>query len=65
MVSYIDTISEKRYVTTIYDKRDTFNFNIVNFPFMDSNRPAYGVYISQLLRVGRICESMMHLLRGI
>ena len=62
VVSYLDvniTISEKRYVTTIYDKRDAFNFNIVNFPFMDSNipnKPAYGVYISQLVRIGRICE---------
>ena len=31
---------------------------IVNFPFLDSNiptKPAYGVYISQLVRIGRIC----------
>ena len=41
----------------IYDKRDSFNFPIVNFPFMKSNipsRPAYGVYISQLVTFGRI-----------
>ena len=34
--------------------------NIVNFPHMDSNipsKPAYGVYISQLIRIGRICDS--------
>ena len=34
--------------TKIYDKRDDFNFDIVNFPFLDGNvpqRPSYGVYI--------------------
>ena len=35
--------------TKIYDKRDDFNFDIVNFPFFDGDvpqRPSYGVYIS-------------------
>ena len=35
-----------------YDKRDDFNFLIVNFPFLNSNipsAPAYGVYVSQLI----------------
>ena len=34
--------------TKIYDKRDDFNFDIVNFPFLDGDvpkRPYYGVYI--------------------
>ena len=38
--------------TKIYDKRDDFNFDIVNFPFLDGvvpRRPSYGVYISQLI----------------
>ena len=33
----------------LYDKRDEFNFNRVNYPFMNSNipiSPAYGVYVS-------------------
>jgi hypothetical protein len=41
-------------------KRDDFNFPIVNFPFMCSNipgAPAYGVYISQLIRYSRACGS--------
>ena len=41
--------------TKIYDKRD-FNFKIINFPNMCSNilaSPAYGVYISQLIRYAR------------
>ena len=36
----------------IYDKRDDFDFDIVNFPFLDGDVPrraSYGVYISQLL----------------
>ena len=40
-----DTVSTK-----IYDKRDDFNFDIVNFPFLDRDvprHPSYGAYISQ------------------
>ena len=36
------------------------HFGIVNFPFMCSNipaGPAYGIYISQLVRIGRICDN--------
>jgi hypothetical protein len=46
--------------TKLYDKRDDFDFPIVNFPFMSSNipaAPAYGVYISQLIRYSRACAS--------
>ena len=42
--------------TKIYDNRDDFNFDIVNFPFLDGDvprRPSYGVYISQLIRFAR------------
>ena len=42
--------------TKIYDKRDEFNSDIVNFPFLDGDvpqRPSYGVYISQLIRFAR------------
>ena len=41
---------------TLYDKRDDFNFDIVNFPFLCSNilqSPAYGVFVSQLIRYAR------------
>ena len=43
----------------IYDKRDDFNFDIVNFPFLDGDVPrraSYGVYISQLIRFARVCN---------
>ena len=47
---------DKRLLVKLYDKRDDFNFNIVNFPFLSSNipqSPAYGVYVSQLIRYAR------------
>ena len=62
-VSYLDiliTINNGQYATAVYDKRDSFNFSIVNFPYLSSNipsKPAYGVYISQLVRIGRICDN--------
>ena len=42
--------------TKIYDKRDDFDFEIVNSPFLDDDVPrstSYGVYISQLIRFAR------------
>ena len=43
----------------IYDKRDDFDFGIVNFPFLDGDVPrraSYGVYISRLVRLARDCN---------
>ena len=61
--SYLDlSLSYDKYgdlSTKIYDKRDDFNFAIVNFPFLSSNIPAsptYGVYMSQLIRYSRACS---------
>ena len=45
----------------IYDKRDDFNSEIVNFPFLDGDvprSPSYGVYISQLIRFARVCSNV-------
>ena len=45
--------------TRLYDKRDDFDFHIVNFPFLSSNipsGPSYGVYILQLIRYARCCS---------
>ena len=41
----------------IYDKRDDFDFETVNLPFLECDVPraaSYGVYISQLIRFARI-----------
>ena len=46
--------------TFLYDKRDDFNFHITNFPLLSSNiqsSPAYGVFISELIRYARACSS--------
>ena len=51
------SISDDFVRTKIYDKRDDFDFDIVNFPFLDGDVPrsaSYGVYISQLIRFARV-----------
>ena len=53
---------KREYFMTVFDKWDSFHFAIVNFPHMTGNipsKPAYGVYISQLVRIGRICNSFV------
>ena len=42
----------------INDKRDDFDFDTVNFPFLDDvhRRSSYGVYISQIIRCARVCS---------
>ena len=45
--------------TKIYDKRNDFNFEIVNFRFLDGGvpcSPSYGVFILQLIRFARVCS---------
>ncbi|KAK3089317.1 hypothetical protein FSP39_002696, partial [Pinctada imbricata] len=51
--SYVDIMlsydTDGHMNTSLYDKRDDFNFSITNFPFLSSNipsSPAYGVFIS-------------------
>ena len=65
--SYLDILLNiDRLTTTLYDKRDDFNFAIVTFPFLCSNiplSPAYGVYISQLIRDARACYAYEDFLR--
>ena len=50
------SISNDIVSTKIYDKRDDFDFEIVNFPFLDGDVPrstSNGVYISQLICFAR------------
>ena len=50
------SISNDNVSTKVNDKRDDFDFEIVNFPFLDGDVPrstSYGVYISQLIRFAR------------
>ena len=53
------SISNEFVSSKIYDKRDDFDFDIVNFPFLDDDVPrstSYGVYISQLIRFARVAS---------
>ena len=55
------SITNGIFSSKIYDKRDDFNFEIVNFPFLDGDiprSPSYGVYISQLIRFARVCSNV-------
>ena len=59
------SISDCFVKTKIYDKRDDFYFDIVNFPFLDGDVPrstSYGVYISQLIRFARVPVMLMTLI---
>ena len=54
-------VCSKIIISFFYDKQDDFNFEIVNFPFLDGDvprSPSYGVYISQLIRFARLCSNV-------
>ena len=60
-------ISKGTVSTKIYDKWDDFDFDIVNFPFLDGDVPrrtSYGVYISQLIRFARASSNLSDLTTG-
>ena len=60
-LSYLDImieIEDSCFRTDVYNKRDGFGFHVVNFPNLNIPlSPAYGVYVSQLVRMARICNS--------
>ena len=59
------SLSDGFVKTKIYDKRDDFDFDIVNFPFLDGDVPrsaSYGVYISQLIRFARVSSQFLVML---
>ena len=63
---YLEFDDSGQLSTKIYDKRDDFNFKIINCPNMCSNIPAstaYGVYISQLIRYARASSNYSDFLK--
>lgn len=53
------TITDQITSTSIYDKRDAFDFPIVNFPNLSGNIPknsSCGVFIGELIRYARACS---------
>jgi hypothetical protein len=64
--SFLDLYDSGQLSTKIYDKRNDFNFKIINFTNMCSNipaSPAYGVYISQLIRYARASSNYSDFLK--
>ena len=52
-------IKDGKFYTKTYNKREAFNFEIVNFPDLSGNipeRPAHGIYISQVIGYAKICN---------
>ena len=50
------------FVSSKIYKRDDFDFDIVNFPFLDGHvlrSTSYGVYISQLIRFARVSSHVV------
>ena len=61
--SYLDLLMsigrDGQLHTSIYDKRDDFNFHITNIPLLSNNilsSTAYCVFIAQLIRYVRACS---------
>ena len=53
---------------SVYDKRDAFKFEIINYPDLSGNistKPAYGVFTSQVIRYARICSKKNDLLERV
>ena len=64
---YLEFDDSGQLSTKIYDKRDAFNFKIINFPNMCSNipaSPAYGAYISHLIRYANKGNNKITELKG-
>ena len=61
-VDYLDIkikSDSSNLIFSLYDKRDAFNFEIINFPYLDScipRRPSLGIFYGQLIRIARICS---------
>ena len=63
--NYLDvsiTVSNKKFITKIYDKRDDFKFNVNSLPHASSKinlHSASHVYIGQLLRPAYTCTELI------
>ena len=58
------SISNGTVSTKIYDKRDDFDIDIVNFSYLDGDvrrRTSYGINISQLIRFARASSNLSNL----
>jgi hypothetical protein len=56
---HLEIDSEGRLRTKHYDKRDAFNFLIVNFPFISSNIPAASAYGAYRIKIEYVLSSVL------
>ena len=69
--NYLDlniSIENKYFSSKLYnDKRNDFKFDVTNFPCIKysniPSKPSFGIYLSQLIRVCRICTLMLMILK--
>ena len=51
---------DNKFVFKIFDKVDLFNFEVISFPYLESNVPSqicYKTFFSQLVRFANICSN--------
>ena len=66
VVNFLDStvsIHQRKFVYKLYDKRNKFNFNVINYPFACGNipkTPSHGIFISQLIRFCNMNSSFKH-----
>ena len=54
------SIYRRKFFVKLYDKRNDYDFDVINYPFLDGNIPkgqSYGIFISQLVHLARINSS--------
>ena len=61
--SYLElqvTVKDNKYEFSLFAKTDGFDFEIVNYPWVNSSNipsgPAYGVYSSRIITFARACD---------
>ena len=55
------TINKDKFLSKVYDTRDSFKFDIVQFQPIKSNKSCnilYGTFYSQIIRYSRICNDI-------
>ena len=59
----INILDNNKFSCKLFDKRDNFNFKIVQFQPIHNNQASaisYGVFNSQIIRFSRICSDIKH-----
>ncbi len=59
-------VDNGKFITSLYDKRSDFNFEIIKFPHTDGNFPeqmCYNVFAAQIVRFARINSEYVYFLK--